>query len=188
MKKIGITGSLSSGKTTASKILSSKKGPLFSADEIVKKLYKKEKFTNLLVKVFKINKDLNLKDALKKKILKKKSNLKKLEKIIHPLVRLEMKKFLQKHSKKRFIFCEIPLLIESKLMKNFDVIFFIKAKKSIRLKRFESKGGNKIFFNFLNKHQLKDIKKTKYCDHVIVNESNLSIFKKKLLDILKFYE
>ena len=71
MKKIGITGSLSSGKTTASKILSSKKGPLFSADQIVKKLYKKEKFTNLLVKVFKINKDLNLKDALKKKFLKK---------------------------------------------------------------------------------------------------------------------
>ena len=39
MKKIGITGSLSSGKTTASKILSSRKGPLFSADLIVR--YKK---------------------------------------------------------------------------------------------------------------------------------------------------
>ena len=39
MIKIGITGSLASGKTTASKIISNKKGPLFSADEIVKKLY-----------------------------------------------------------------------------------------------------------------------------------------------------
>ena len=39
MKKIGITGSLSSGKTTASKILSYRKGPLFSADNEVKKIY-----------------------------------------------------------------------------------------------------------------------------------------------------
>ena len=57
MKKIGITGSLASGKTTASKILSSGKGPLFSADAVVKKLYK-DKFLegtfqkNLKSKIF----------------------------------------------------------------------------------------------------------------------------------------
>ena len=38
MIKIGITGSLASGKTTASKILSSGRGPLFSADKDVKEL------------------------------------------------------------------------------------------------------------------------------------------------------
>ena len=42
MKKIGITGSLASGKSTASKILG-KKGPVFSADNIVKKLYSHRK-------------------------------------------------------------------------------------------------------------------------------------------------
>ena len=42
MRKIGITGSLASGKTTASKILSKGKGRLFSADEVVKQLYKKK--------------------------------------------------------------------------------------------------------------------------------------------------
>ena len=44
MIKIGITGSLASGKTTASKILSLKKGPLFSADKAVKELYQNKKF------------------------------------------------------------------------------------------------------------------------------------------------
>ena len=38
MIKIGITGSLASGKTTASKILSFRRGPLFSADKAVKEL------------------------------------------------------------------------------------------------------------------------------------------------------
>ena len=40
MIKIGLTGSIASGKTTASKIISRKRGPLFSADDVVKKLYK----------------------------------------------------------------------------------------------------------------------------------------------------
>ena len=35
---------------------------------------------------------------------------------------------MKKHKKKNFIFFEIPLLIENKLEKNFDVIFFIKQK------------------------------------------------------------
>ena len=41
MIKIGITGSLASGKTTASRILSKKYGPLFSADKVGQRLYKK---------------------------------------------------------------------------------------------------------------------------------------------------
>ena len=47
MIKIGITGSIASGKTTASKIISNKKGPLFSADKVVKELYKKKNLKNL---------------------------------------------------------------------------------------------------------------------------------------------
>ena len=66
MKKIGVTGSLASGKTTASKILSVKKGPLFVADQEVKKLYKKKSFKNLLSKKFNIEKRKNIKSSLKR--------------------------------------------------------------------------------------------------------------------------
>ena len=54
--------------------------------------------------------------------------------IIHPLVRKEMKKFTKKNKNQKTLFYEIPLLIESKLMKYFDIIIFIKTKKKIRLK------------------------------------------------------
>ena len=100
MKKIGITGSLASGKTTASKILSLGKGPLFSADQVVKKLYSKKFFNKLIRKKFKIKTAKNIKAILKGKILKDKSNIKKLEHLIHPLVRKEMTKFLKKNKKK----------------------------------------------------------------------------------------
>ena len=105
MKKIGITGSLSSGKTTASKILSKNRGPLFSADQVVSNLYKKNSFKKAISKEFDIKNLSLIKKILKKKILEDGKNFKKLEKIIHPLVRKEMKNFERKNYKKK-----IPLL------------------------------------------------------------------------------
>ena len=99
--------------------------------------------------------------------------LNKLERIIHPLVRKKMNNFISIHKKKKYLFFEIPLLIESKLMKIFDIIIFIKSKKSTRLKRFKIKGGNEKLFKILNKKQLSDKKKIKYCNHVVVNEKKL---------------
>ena len=80
---------------------------------------------------------------------------------------------------------EIPLLIENKLMKNFDTIIFIKAKKSIRLKRFIKKGGDKRLFNTLSDKQLSDVEKAKFSDVIVVNDGNLKIFKRNLSDIIK---
>ncbi len=187
MKKIGITGSVASGKSTASKYLSFKRGPLFSADDAVKKLYRNKNLKKLISKKLKI-KNVNIKENIKKKVALNKKSFKKLEKIIHPLVRKKMKKFISKNSKKKTLFFEIPLLIESKLMSNFDLIIFIKANKRIRLKRFLLKGGNKRIFEILNSKQLSDKKKIKFCDHVVTNEKNKKLLKKKLSDIIKFYE
>ena len=188
MTKIGITGSLASGKTTASKILSFRRGPLFSADKIVKELYKNKNFKSLISKKFKIKNNKQIKKSLRKLVSENKKNIKKLEKIIHPLVRKKMRSFTLKNKGKRFLFYEIPLLIESKLMRYFDVIVFIKANKQLRFKRFQSKREDKKLFNLLNNKQIKDIRKMKFCDHVVVNEKNLNILKKNLKVIINNYE
>ena len=188
MIKIGVTGSVASGKTTASKIISSRKGPLFSADKAVKKLYTRNNFRKLIARKLDLKLNKNFKNEVKNRILKKKKILKKLEKIIHPLVRREMFVFLRKNKNKKFLFFEIPLLIESKLTKYFDVIIFIKSKNNLRLKRYMLKGGSIKLFSLLNKHQLKDTRKMKSCDHIVVNNKSLSILKRKLLNIIKLYE
>jgi dephospho-CoA kinase len=184
MKKIGITGALASGKTTASKILSYKRGPLFSADRAVKEIYESRRFRSLISKKFNIIDNNQIKKSLKKIILQNKKNIKILEKIIHPLVRKKMKEFTAQNKGKKFLFYEIPLLVESKLMKYFNIIIFIKAKKQLRMKRFKSKRGNLKLFNLLNNKQLKDKNKIKFCDYVVVNETNLNILKKKLSAIM----
>ncbi len=188
MIKIGITGSLASGKTTASRIISKKRGPLFSADVAVKELYKSPNFKSLISQKFKIKNNNQIKKNLKKIIFNNGANLKKLEKIIHPLVRKKMKKFTAQNKSKKFLFYEIPLLIESKLMKFFNKIIFIKSKKQLRLKRFQSKNGDKKLFNLLNSKQMSDNKKIKFCDHIVVNEKNLNILKKNLSTIMFKYE
>ncbi len=188
MIKIALTGSLASGKTTASKLISYKKGPLFNADLVVKKLYQKGPFRKIIKNKLRIKSNKNFKKQLKIKIFQNKDNLRKLEKFIHPKVRKEMSQFIKKNKKKNFLFFEIPLLVESKLKKNFDVIIFISSKKSLRLKRYKSKGGNKHLFNLLDNNQINEDKKKKMCDYIVVNNKSLFVLKRKLLNIIRIYE
>ena len=101
--KIGITGSLSSGKTSVAKILSKNSNMLFSADEIVRNLYSNNKFKKKIKKKFLIKKN-NIKDEIKYKLLKKEITLKEIGSIIHPFVRKKMRDFYKKNKKAYEIF------------------------------------------------------------------------------------
>ncbi len=180
MIKIGVTGSIASGKTTVAKMLSGRKYPLFDADKTVSKIYKKNIFKNIVYRKFKLKNKKDIKNKLKKILSTDKKSLKYLEKIIHPLVRRELRNFSKKNKRKKFIIFEIPLLIESKLMKNYDKIVFVNSKKTLRLKRYLKKGKNKKIFNLLDKRQLPPVKKIKFCDYVINNNSSLKKLKKNV--------
>ena len=125
MIKVGITGSIASGKTTASKLISKKRGFLFSADKAVQRLYKKESFRKIVAEKIKLRKKFRFKSEIKQMILKEPNTLRKLEKIIHPFVRQEMFIFIKKFKNEKFLFFEIPLLVESNLVKYFDIIIFV---------------------------------------------------------------
>ncbi len=183
MIKIGITGSLASGKTTVAKLMSKRRYPVFSADKIVADLYKKRIFLIKIKKKFHLKNYKNPKKKLKALIRKDKFVLKKLESIIHPLVRKEMKIFMKKKTKIGLF--EIPLLIESKLMKYFDVIIFVNAQRNKRLKRY--KGNNEIFTT-LDKRQIISSKKIKFSDHVINNNKGIIELKSKVADLINRYE
>ena len=75
---------------------------------------------------------------------------------------------------------EIPLLIESRLMKNFNKIVFVNSKKKIRLKRYLKRGKNKKNFDLLDKRQLTPVKKIKFSDYVINNNNSLEFLKKNV--------
>ena len=184
MIKIGITGSLASGKSTVAKIISSGKYPLYNADRAVKKIYQTNIFQAKVLKKFKLKNKKNIKNKIKKIISSDKKSLKVLEKIIHPLVREQIRKFTKKNNGKKFIIFEIPLLVESKQMKNYDRIIFVNSRKDLRLNRYLKRGNNKKFFNLLNKRQLSPAKKIKFSDYVINNNGSIKLLKKNIKNIM----
>jgi dephospho-CoA kinase len=186
MVVIGITGSIASGKSTVARLIAKRKYPLFSADKIVLNLYKKKKFTNLLIKKFKLKNKKKIKNQIKLIIKKNKEKLKILENIIHPVVRREMNVFLKK--KKKFLILEIPLLIESKLNRYFDNIIFVDTEKKLRLKRYLRRNNDRKIFEALNKRQISSIIKKKSCDLIINNNYSLAILKKNVKKIIANYE
>ena len=185
MIKIGITGSLASGKSTVAKLMSRNRYPIFSADKAVKDLYKKKIFITKIKKKFNFKNTKNLKKKIKNIIKKDKKALKKLELVIHPLVRREMMFFMREKKNIKVKIFEIPLLIESKLINYFDVILFVGAKKNIRLKRYVGKGGDKKIFTVLEKRQNKPSKKIKISDHVIYNNKSIKSLKKNVKRVMK---
>jgi len=111
MIRIGILGNIGSGKSYVAKQF---KYPVFDADLEVAKLYQnnrncylklKKKLPNY-IKTFPVPKQ-NILNA----ILKNQNNLKKITKIIHPQIRLKMKKFLKKNKKKKILVLDIPLIL-----------------------------------------------------------------------------
>jgi dephospho-CoA kinase len=186
MKSIGITGSIASGKSTVAKLMAGKKYPLFSADQVVTNLYKNKKFIQKLIKKFNLNKNENIKEQIKVKLKENKNNFKKLEKTIHPLVRKEMRSYLKKRNK--LVIFEIPLLLESKLGKNFNTLVYVGAKKQVRLRRFLARKKKKFLFNLLSKRQMSPLLKQQKCDYAIHNNKSLALLKKNVKNFIKKYE
>ena len=186
MIRVAILGDIGSGKTFASKQFGY---PIFNADEEVSKIYKKNKLCYLKIKKalpkFIVSNYLN-KNELTNAILDDFRNLKKISRIIHPLVRKRLNNFLIKNKKRKIVVIDIPLFIENKLNKKNDILVYIEAKKNdIQKKLKKRKNYNKILFNNLRLLQLPLIKKKKMSKYKIVNNFNSNKLKKDIIKIKK---
>tara|TARA_Y100001970_G_scaffold294322_1_gene450539 strand:- start:8660 stop:9253 length:594 start_codon:yes stop_codon:yes gene_type:complete len=188
MIKIGIIGDIGSGKTFVSKQFGY---PVFNADKEVSKIYKKNKkcFIQLKKKLPNyINSFPIKKKELTNAIFANKKNLKKIENIVHPKVRKNMKKFIDKNKESKILIFDIPLLLESKKYKEY-VLVFVQANKKDIYKNLKKRinFNNKIFKN-LKKSQLPVEIKKKKSNYIIKNNFNrfsvkksVKVLKKKIL-------
>ena len=125
------------------------------------------------------------KSEISKAILSNKNNLKKITKIVHPLVRLKMLSFIRKNKKSRAIVLDIPLYFENEINKKGDIIVFVDAKKSQinnKLKR-RPKFNIKILKKFKEIQLPIQVKKRKSNFIIKNNFKNASLLKS--VNILK---
>ena len=180
MIRIAVIGDIGSGKSFFARQL---KIPLFCADEVVQSLYNKNRsLFNQLKKVFPKNLE---KFPIKKFELiniinKNPKNLKKIIKIVHPIVRKEMKLFLRKNKNNKAIVLDIPLFLENKLNLETDVLIFIDAdQKKILSKLKKRKNFNQKIFKFLKSLQIPIHLKKEKADFVVKNNFNSAKMKKE---------
>ena len=139
MIKIGILGDIGSGKSYVAKQFGC---PVFNADVEVAKIYKKNRicFNRLRNKLPKYISSFPVKKSeLGKAIIDNQRNLKKIIKIVHPIVRANMNKFFEKNKNQKMVVLDIPLLIESKIDKKNYILVFVDAKKKRNSKKIRKK-------------------------------------------------
>ena len=189
MIKIGILGAIGSGKTFVANQFGY---PVFNADIEVSKIYKNNKSCFKILKKsfpnhifsFPINKK-----EISQLILSNKKNLKKINKIIHPVVRVKMNKFINKNKKKKMVVLDVPLLLENKIKKKDFILVFVDANKKQIIKNLKKrKNYNLKIIKILKKYQLPLIYKKKKSNFVIKNnfkiqpvKKNVKLLRKKIL-------
>tara|TARA_B100000902_G_scaffold273305_1_gene259217 strand:- start:4476 stop:5045 length:570 start_codon:yes stop_codon:yes gene_type:complete len=170
MIRIALVGDIGSGKSHYANLFGY---PVFNADLIVAEIYKKNKycFNRIKKKLPKFFSKFPLKkEELVKCILRNNDNLKKITKIVHPLVRKKMDYFIKKNKNKKIVILDIPLFLENKLNRKNDIIIFIQSsKKDISKRLLKRKNYNKKLISKFKQIQLPSRIKKKKSDIIIKN-------------------
>ena len=182
---VGITGKISSGKSTILNIFKDNNIPTISSDEVVKELYKQEKVANDIEKLLGIKFPLKEvdKDILRNHLLINPKDKKKVERYIHPLVKKEILNFFSKGNEP-IKAAEVPLLFEAKFDSLFDVIIVsdIDEKKQSELINARDK-QKAIYLKEINKTNKIDENKNK-ASYLVLNNGSIKELNSKVNKII----
>jgi dephospho-CoA kinase len=186
MYKLGITGGIGSGKTTACLFFKEKGAFIFDADIEAKKLLNNKSIISKIAT--KIGSEVVINDALDIKALseivfKSSKFQNNLNQIIWPeiLKKISTKTVLAQKSKKKLFIVDAALLLEANFQNYFDSTLLITAKKSIRYSRV-------LIRNNIPKEQIKnrmnlqmpEIEKQALANYTIENNDGVLELNKKL--------
>ena len=181
MIKIGIVGDIGSGKSYVARQF---KCSVFDADLEVSKIYKKSRICHKKLKdklPNYISSFPTKKKEISRAILDNSNNLKKIIKVVHPIVRKKMNSFIKKNKNKKVVVFDVPLLLENKIYKRDYVIIFVDAKKKEIQKRLKKRlNYNQKILNKLKKLQLSLEIKKKKSNYLINNNFKKSNIKKSV--------
>jgi len=140
MKIIGLTGGIGMGKSTAARFFRAARIPVFDADATVHALQSRggraiapigAAFPGTVH-----DKALD-RVALRTAVLGQPAALKQLERIVHPLVRDEERRFIQRARRagKSAAVMDIPLLLEIDGIRRIDLVMAVSAPRAVQIHR-----------------------------------------------------
>lgn len=168
---LGLTGSIGMGKTTTAQMFLQEGVPVHDADATVHRLYEGEAASEIealfpgTVVAGKVDRE-----RLAKKVMNNPQALRKLERLIHPLVRRDAEQFLQDHRKKNtpLVVLDIPLLFETGDTERVDKILVVTAPEDVQRERVLARPGmSEEKFKSILARQVPDAEKRRRADYLI---------------------
>jgi dephospho-CoA kinase len=188
MVVVGITGGLSTGKSTVAEMFKAKGAIVLSADKIAHECMRSGgKCVSPIVKVF--GKKVYHKGGIHRRklaqlVFRSKTKLRKLEALIHPEVKKVFQRRISELREKKstkILMLEVPLLFEVGMDKLVEVIIVVHASRHRQVKRAVKK------LNISEEESVKRIqaqiplkKKIKWADFVIDNNDTKIHLRKKV--------
>lgn len=176
MLKVGITGGIGSGKSSACKVFELLGIPVYNADIEAKKLLDfnaevKQRVINEFGKEV-INKDGFVdRQKLATLVFNDKDKLKKLNNIIHPAVAKHFEGWSNAHQTFPYILKEAAILFESAADKGTDKIISVVAPIELKIKRTMNRDNiSEDLVKQRMNNQISDEEKIKRSDFVIYND------------------
>jgi dephospho-CoA kinase len=178
MITVGLTGSIATGKTEVAKMFAAAGVPVFDSDAEVHALYAEKVTGEMLGSVFpaavvdgKIDRQ-----RLGQVVLGSPEDLRKLESLIHPMIRKRQESFIAHWQEKRspFVVLDIPLLFETGRERELDYVIVVSASEDNQRKRALARPGmtEKKLASILAR-QIPDAEKRRRADFVIENSGSL---------------
>ncbi|MEG0360452.1 MAG: dephospho-CoA kinase [Longicatena sp.] len=191
MKTIGLTGIMGAGKSSVIAILEKHSITVLDADKINANLLCKGNAGYVkLVSVFGkelLDGDANIDKTLMSTIIFQDEQSRLLaEGILHPLIKEEIRKEIEKHKDEKLVVVEVPLLFECKWEAFFDEVWVVACDEDILLERLKQyrKIDEKVARARIA-HQIPQCEKIKKADVVFYNNSDKENLKRQIYDILK---
>lgn len=173
LKKVAVTGGLSSGKTAVCNFFKQLNGYVISADELVHQLLS---FSSPVgQQVAKLLGTLD-RQEIADKVFSDPELLKKLEECLYPAVLEQIEKLYReaKHLNPPLFIVEVPKLFEAGMAPWFDTIVTVSTSEEKSLERYLKKGGTKQEYDRRMAHQMPSLERIKRSDYVITNNGTIA--------------
>ena len=176
MYKIGITGSIGTGKTTIAKIFALFNIPIFDADREIKIILEKKEVIQKLKNIWPLVVKETCIDKLKLReiIFSNSDQKKKLEKLLYPYLEIELNKFEENNYRENILVYDVPLIYETKSEKKYDKILLAHCDIKVQRERVltRDKISDSLFKKIVNS-QLSFNDKIKFKPQVINTNNKL---------------
>jgi dephospho-CoA kinase len=185
---LGLTGSIGMGKSTTAKFFAEEGVPVHDSDAVVHRLYEGEAVPAIEAAFPGTTANGKVdRDRLAAHLVAHPGDFKKLEALVHPLVRAAEQKFLldAEKSAAEVVLLDIPLLYETAGEARCDAVVVVSAPAETQRARMNERGMSDERFESIIARQVPDARKREQADFIVDSGQGFEHARQQVREILR---